>query len=80
MSTERYKIKVTTDSGIQVYWVKGGKLHTLTRELAEIWVKNFKPSIYRVTARGEFTTPSSGIESFPIDRVEMELATEPETP
>lgn len=74
MATERYKIKVTTDSGMVVYWVKRGQVHTLDRALAELWVKNFKPAIYRVTRTGEFTTPGSGVESFPIATVELEPA------
>lgn len=75
MTTARYKIKVTTDSGMVVYWVKRGQVHTLDRALAELWVKNFKPAVYRVTRTGEFTTPDSGVESFSIAAVEMELAT-----
>ena len=75
MAAEQYKIKITTESGLVVYWVKRGRVHTLSRELAEIWVKNFKPAIFQVTKDGELTPPSSGVETFPIARVEMELDT-----
>jgi len=72
MAAPRYKIKIITTSGSVVYWVKQGRVHTLGRELAEIWVKNFKPTIFQVTKAGELTPPSPGVETFPIASVEME--------
>src|SRR6266850_1324535 len=75
VTAERYKIKITTTSGLVVYWVKRGRVHTLGRELAEIWVKNFKPAIFQVTKAGELAPPSPGVESFPIASVEMEPET-----
>ena len=75
MAAERYKIKITTTSGLIVYWVKRGCVHTLSRELADIWVKNFKPAIFQVTKSGELAPPSPGVETFPIASVEMEPET-----
>jgi hypothetical protein len=72
MASERYKIKITTESGRELYWVKRGQVHTLSRDLAEIWVKNFKPAIFQVTPDGELAPPSPGVTTFPIARVEME--------
>jgi hypothetical protein len=72
MATPRYKIKIITTSGLIVYWVKQGRVHTLSRDLAEIWVKNFKPAIFQVTKAGQLTPPTPGLETFPIARVEME--------
>ena len=73
MAAQRYKIKITTTSGLVIYWVKRGSVHTLSRELADIWVKkNFKPAIFQVTKTGELTPPSPGVETFPIASVEME--------
>jgi hypothetical protein len=72
MAEQQYRIRITTESGLVVHWVKRGRVHTLGRELAEIWVKNFKPAIFQVTKAGELTPPSPGVESFPIARVEME--------
>ena len=75
MPAQRYKIKIITTSGLAVYWVKQGRVHTLSHELAGIWVKNFKPAIFQVTKTGELTPPSPGVETFPIARVEMEADT-----
>jgi hypothetical protein len=75
MSTARYKIKITTTSGLVVYWVKQGRVHTLSRDLAEIWVKNFKPAIFQVTTAGQLMPPTPDVETFPIARVEMEPET-----
>jgi len=36
VAAERYKIKITTTSGLIVYWVKRGCVHTLSRQLADI--------------------------------------------
>ncbi len=72
MATERYRIKITTQSGLVIYWAKRGRVHTLGRELADMWVKNFKPAIFQVSRDGELMPPSPGVETFPIARVEME--------
>jgi len=71
MAEERYRIKLITDTGLEVYWVKRGAVHTLSRDLAEIWVKNFKPALFRVNRNGEIVPPSEGGEIFAIARVEM---------
>lgn len=73
---ERYKIKITTASGFEVFWVKQGRVHTLPRELAEIWVANFKPELFQVTREGELTPPAPDVESFPIAQVGMERYTD----
>jgi hypothetical protein len=71
MTEQQYRIRITTESGLVVFWVKRGRVHTLDRNLAEIWVKNFKPAIFQVTRTGELTPPAPGVESFPIAHVEM---------
>ena len=72
MTSQRYRIKITTQSGLEVYWVKRGQVHTLSEDLAKLWVENFKPSIFQVTRTGELAPPSPGVETFPIVRVETE--------
>ena len=75
MEGQRYRIKITTEFGLVVYWVKRGRVHTLDQKLAALWVRNFKPAIFQVTRDGELTPPRAGLETFPIARVEMELDT-----
>ncbi len=66
MATERYKIKITTQSGLVIYWVKRGRVHTLGRELADMWVKNFKPAIFQVSKDGKLMPPSPGWKLSPL--------------
>ena len=49
----RQAIVITTADGLELRWRKGGKPHSLTAELAPVWVANFKPALFQVAADGQ---------------------------
>ncbi len=49
----RQAIVITTTDGREVRWHKGGKPHSLTAELAPVWVANFKPGLFQIAADGQ---------------------------
>ena len=70
-TSQRYKIKVTTQDGRVFYWHKRGELHTVEEDVANVFVANFKPELFQVREDGTLSPPSPG-ETFPIKSVEKE--------
>jgi len=68
----RYKIRITTADGQTFYWHKRGALHTVSEDVADIFVANFKPELFQVNPDGSLTPPGPG--TLPIERVTKEPA------
>ena len=50
--TLQYRIRITTTTGLVLWWHKGGRIHTLPPELSTLWPANFKPAIFQVMMDG----------------------------
>jgi hypothetical protein len=48
----RWRIRITTVTGAEVLWRKGGVVHSLAPELGTMWVTNFKPALFQVMPDG----------------------------
>lgn len=67
----RYKIRITTDDGRELFWHKRGRLHVVDEDVARAFVANFKPELFQVTEEGSFEPPAPG-RTTPVVKVEME--------
>ena len=65
----RYRIRITLVDGREVWWHKGGAIHTLAAELAPVWVANFKPALFQGLPEGGIV-PRGAPGAVDIGRVE----------
>lgn len=69
----RFKIKITTTDGRALYWRKRDQLHTVEEDVADVFVANFKPSLFQAKPDGTLAPPEAGV-TIPIAKVEKEPA------
>ncbi len=48
----RWHVLITTADGRQLYWHRAGARHTLAAALGPVWIDNFKPALFQITAAG----------------------------
>lgn len=56
----RFKIRILTADGRQLYWHKHGQLHTVEEDVADIFLAKFNPDLFEVLPDGSLTSPRSG--------------------
>ncbi len=66
----RFRIKVVTSDGTELYWHKNGRLHTVEEDVADIFVAKFNPALFEILPDGSMTSP--GPDSMRIDRLSKE--------
>lgn len=67
----RYRIKITTEDGDELYWQKRGGVHVVEEDVARIFVQRFKPQLFEVLPDGSFSSPVPG-ETKRVQKLEME--------
>ena len=56
----RYRIRIKTVDGQELFWHKRGQLHLVEEDVARAFVENFKPDVFEVLPDGSFTPPVEG--------------------
>lgn len=69
----RFKIRIDTADGRRLYWHKRGELHTLEEDVADLFVRHFKPELFEVRPDGSLAPRVPG-ETAPIKGVAKEPA------
>jgi len=68
----RWRVVITTINGDEVRWRKSGAMHTLSPELGQLWVGNFKPALFQVMPDGHIVPRDSDPKAIDIARVALE--------
>ena len=67
----RYRVRLTTADGTSLFWHKGGRIHTLDERLGPLWIQNFKPEVFQVSADGQLvprgTSGASEVTAWTLD-------------
>ena len=77
MHTNRWYIRITTVDGQELYWHKAGVKHSLSPELGETWVANFKPELFQVLPDGRFVPRGSDARAVDVATVALEPVVDP---
>ena len=56
----RFKIRILTEDGRELYWHKQGQLHTVEEDVADIFLAKFNPNLFEVLPDGSLTSPRAG--------------------
>jgi hypothetical protein len=67
----RWHVLITTADGRQLYWHRAGARHTLAAALGPLWVANFKPALFQVTAAGAIIPRGSQADALEIVAVTL---------
>ena len=62
---------ITTADGRRLLWHRNGARHTLAAALGPLWVANFKPALFQVTAAGAIIARGSQADALEIVAVEL---------
>ena len=71
----RWRVVITTINGASVRWRKAGAVHTLSPELGQMWVQNFKPALFQVMPDGHIVPRGSDPKAVDIAGVALEADT-----
>lgn len=69
----RYRIRIETVDGDELFWHKRGQIHLVDEDVARAFVENFKPDVFEVLPDGSFTPPQPG-KTTRVARLTMEPA------
>jgi hypothetical protein len=76
----RWHVLITTADGRRLFWHRAGARHTLAAALGPLWVANFKPALFQVTAEGAIIPRGSQADALEIAAVELAAAEPPPPP
>ena len=69
-SRTRYKIRIITEDGDELFWHKRGQIHVVDEDVAKVFVANFKRELFQVLPDGSLQPPQPG-KTKPIEKIEM---------
>jgi len=73
MMTTRWNIRIHTVAGDTRWWVKAGRIHSLSPDLGPVWVANFKPEVFQMLPDGQLA-PRGTPGAVEVLRVELVAA------
>ncbi len=73
----RWHVLITTADGRRLHWHRAGARHTLAADLGPLWVANFKPALFQVTADGAIIPRGSQADALEIVAVALATAGPP---
>lgn len=66
----RWRIRIHAADGTSHWWVKAGRIHSLSPDLGPVWVANFKPELFQVLSDGQLA-PRGAPGGRDVARVEL---------
>ena len=70
-ASQRFRIKVTTADGRELYWHKQGQIHTVEEDVADTFIARLNRDAFEILPDGHMTPPVAG-ESLRIAGLEKE--------
>jgi hypothetical protein len=67
----RWHVLITTADGRRLHWHRAGARHSLAAGLGPLWVANFKPELFQVTAAGAIIPRGSQPDALEIVAVSL---------
>lgn len=68
--TTRWHIRIHAVDGTVCWWVKAGRIHSLSPDLGPVWVANFRPEVFQVLPDGQLV-PRGTPGAVDVQRVEL---------
>lgn len=68
---QRWHVLITAADGRRLFWHRAGARHTLAAALGPLWIANFKPALFQVTAEGAIIPRGTLADALEISAVEL---------